>query len=327
MISTTITEMIWTSDKKRRAFASAERDRQILAEVTDMAGKTGKGRLFLRELRKIVCVVLAAAMYGFSIRNFLRSAGLLAGGFTGVSLLSQQVLLKFCGIALPLSVIYIPLNAFPALISFKFIGRRFTVYSLIMIVLSSSFADIMPDLHMTDDILLCSVFGGIINGTAIAICLLNNATSGGTDFISIFISEHYGKDAWNYIFAGNIVVLALSGMLFNWTSAMYSIILQFCSTMIIQLLYRRYQKQTLLIITEKPDEVYTVIRDCTNHDGTLFRGTGLYKGVERRMIYSVVSSDEIRRVIALIKTTDPGAFINVIKSEEVRGNFYRRPNN
>jgi len=291
-----------------------------------MSETNGKGRAFLREIRKIVCVILAAAMYGFSIRNFLRGAGLLAGGFTGVSLLSQQVLLKFCGVSLPLSIIYIPLNAFPALISFRFIGKKFTLYSLIMIVLSSTFADMMPDMHLTDDILLCAVFGGIVNGTAIAICLLNNATSGGTDFISIFISEHYGKDAWNYIFAGNVVVLALSGMLSGWTSAMYSIILQFCSTMLIQMLYRRYQKQTLLIITEKPDEVYTVIRDCTNHDGTLFKGTGLYLGAERNMIYSVVSSDEIRRVIAKIKTTDPGAFINVIKSEEIRGNFYRRPN-
>ena len=284
-------------------------------------------KIILREIRKIICIIFAAAVYGFSLANFLRGAGLLAGGFTGVSLLSQKVLLKFCDIYVPLSLIYIPLNSVPALISFKFIGKRFTIYSLIMIVLSSTFADIMPYFHLTDDILLCSVFGGIVNGAAIAICLLNHATSGGTDFISIFISEHYGKDAWNYIFAGNVVVLALSGLLFNWTSAMYSIILQFCSTMIIQLLYRRYQKQTMFIITEKPDEVYTVIREYTHHDGTLFKGTGLYKGKERKMIYSVVSSDEIRRVVSKIKEEDPGAFINIMKSEEVMGNFYRRPNN
>lgn len=284
------------------------------------------GKVILREIRKIVCIIVAAVMYGFSISNFLHGAGLLAGGFTGVSLLGQQVLLKFADISIPLSVIYIPLNAVPALISFKFIGKRFTIYSLIMIVLSSTFADIIPNLHLTDDILLCAVFGGIINGVAIAICLLNNATSGGTDFISIFISEHYGKDAWDYILAGNIVVLLFSGLLFDWTGAMYSIILQFASTTVIQLLYRRYQKQTLFIITGKPEEVYSVIKECTNHDGTLFKGVGLYKGKERNMIYSVVSSDEIRRVISKIKKCDPKCFINVMKSEEVMGNFYRRPN-
>lgn len=286
-----------------------------------------KANSIMREVWHIVCIIFAAAIYGFSINNFLHGSGLLSGGFTGISLLGQNALKSFCGVDLPLSAIYIPLNAVPAILAFRYIGKRFTIYSLIMIILSSTFADLIPNFHLTNDILLCAVFGGIINGTAIAICLLSNATSGGADFISIFISEKYGKDAWNYIFAGNVVVLAVSGMLFGWRGAMYSIILQFCSTMIIQMLYKRYQKQTMLIITEKPQKVYEVIKENTNHDGTLFKGVGLYKGKERNMIYSVVSSDEIRRVVALIKNIDPGAFINIVKSEEVRGNFYRRPNN
>ncbi len=279
-----------------------------------------------REIWHIICIIVAAGVYGFSISNFIHPAGLLAGGFTGVSLLSKEILLKTTGTDVALSLIYIPLNAVPALISFKFIGKRFTIYSLLMIVLSSVFADIIPNLNVTNDILLCSLCGGIFGGTAIGICLLSNATSGGTDFISIFISERYGKDAWNYIFAGNCVVLALSGLLFGWTGAMYSIILQFVSKLIIQIIYKRYQKETLFIITEKPDEVYAVIKNNTNHDGTLFKGTGLYMGAERKMIYSVISSDEIRRVVSKIKKEDPKAFINVMKSEEVMGNFYRRPN-
>ena len=283
--------------------------------------------LIMKEARRIICVVFAAVIYGFSINNFLHGSGLLAGGFTGISLLGQQMLLRFTGISVPLSLINIPLNAVPAIISFKYIGKRFTIYSLIMIVLSSTFADIIPNFHLTNDIFLCALFGGIINGTAIAICLMNNATSGGADFISIFISERYGKDAWDFIFAGNVIVLVCSGLMFGWRGAMYSIILQYCSTMVIQMLYKRYQKQTMLIITEEPDKVYEVIKECTNHDGTLFKGVGLYKGKERNMLYSVVSSDEIRRVVAKIKTADPSAFINIVKSEEVMGNFYRRPNN
>ncbi len=279
-----------------------------------------------KETFHIVCVLIAAAMYGFSINNFLHSAGLLSGGFTGVSLLFQNSMLKFFGIDIPFSLIYIPLNLIPAIISFIFIGKRFTVYSMIMIVMTSVFADVIPNMNLTNDILLCAVFGGIVNGTAIALCLLNNATSGGTDFISIFISERYGRDAWNYIFAGNVVVLTCSALLFGWTGAMYSIILQFTSTSVIQMLYKRYQKQTLFIITDKPEEIYEVIRECTNHDGTLFKGIGLYKNAERNMVYSVVSSDEIRRVISKIKSVDPAAFVNVMKSEEIMGNFYRRPN-
>lgn len=280
-----------------------------------------------KEAWHILCIIFAASIYGFSINNFLHGSGLLSGGFTGISLLGQHALKQFAGIDLPLSAIYIPLNAVPAILAFKFIGKRFTIYSLIMIILSSTFADLIPNFHLTNDILLCAVFGGIINGTAIAVCLLNNATSGGADFISIFISEKYGKDAWNYIFAGNVVVLVCSGILFGWRGAMYSIILQFCSTMIIQMLYKRYQKQTMFIITDKPQKIYEVIKKCTNHDGTLFKGVGFFKGKERNMVYSVISSDEIRMVVAKIKHADPGAFINIVKSEEVMGNFYHRPNN
>lgn len=279
-----------------------------------------------KETFKIICLLFASAIYAFSINNFLHSSELLAGGFAGLTLLIQQIFTTFFKISIPFSFIYIPLNAIPAIISFKFIGKKFTVYSVIVIIASSVFTDIIPVFNLTDDILLCAVFGGIVNGISISICLLSNATSGGTDFISIFISERYGKDAWSYIFAGNVVILVCSGLLFGWTSAMYSIILQFATTMVIQMLYKRYQKQTLFIITDKPQEVYEVIKNCTNHDGTLFKGIGLYQGKERNMIYSVISSDEIHRVVSKIKSIDNKAFINITKSEEVLGRFYRRPN-
>ena len=275
---------------------------------------------FGRECFKIVSIIFAALLYAFNVNNFLHAAGLLAGGFTGLTLLVQQIFSRFLGMEVPFSVIYIPLNAIPALISFKFIGKRFTVYSLVFILMSSVLTDIVPSFHLTDDILLCAIFGGILNGTAISICLLSNATSGGTDFISIFIS-----DAWSYIFAGNVVILLYSGVVFGWKGAMYSIILQYVSTAVIQMMYKHYQKQTLLIVTENPQEVYEVIKNCTNHDGTLFKGIGLYKGKERNMIYSVVSSDEINHVLSEIRKVDQAAFINVMKSQMVHGHFYYRP--
>lgn len=285
-----------------------------------MVKKVGK------EIFRILCILFAAAVYSFSVTNFFKPAGLLAGGFTGLSLLIQNIFSAFLNINIPFTLIYIPLNLVPAIISFKFIAKRFTIYSMIVIVATSVFTDIIPNFHLTDDILLCAVFGGIICGTSISICLLSKATTGGTDFISIFISERYGKDAWGYIFMGNVVILVCSGLLFSWTSAMYSIILQFASTTVIQSLYRHYQKQTMFIITEKPDEVYEIIKNCTNHDGTLFKGVGLYGGKEKNMIYSVVSSDEIRMVISKIRKIDSKAFINVTKSEEVQGRFYQEPN-
>lgn len=177
----------------------------------------------------------------------------------------------------------------------------------------------------TDDILLLSVFGGILNGFATSLCLNVGTTTGGTDFISIFFAHEKGIDAWNYILIGNVIMLVIAGALFGWSSALYSIIFQFCSTQVIQVLYKRYKKETLFIISEKSDEVYHAIREMTNHDATLFKGIGCYEGKEKTLIYSVINSEAKRELLPLIRSIDEHAFINVVKTEELDGRFHDIP--
>ena len=159
--------------------------------------------------------------------------------------------------------------------------------------------------------LLISVFGGILNGLAVVVTLLAGASGGGMDFISIFMSERKGKDAWNLILLTNSLILLTAGCIFGFEKALYSIIFQYCNTQIIKLFYKRYQKHTLLIITDKTQEIYEQIRIVTHHDATLFLGTGCYEGAERKMLYSVVE-------------IDPKAFINSLKTEELSGRFYKQ---
>ena len=123
----------------------------------------------------------------------------------------------------------------------------------------------------------------------------------------------------------NVCILLVAGALFGWTKAMYSIIFQFTSTQVLHGLYRRYQKETLFVITEWPDEVYQAIRDTTNHDATLFKGIGLYLYKPRKMVYSVVSREEARKVVAAIRQVDPKAFINAVSTDQVTGRFYQKP--
>ncbi len=280
----------------------------------------------LEEARRFSLIVLAACIMALNIKSFIRAGNLIPGGFNGVTLLIQQIGVKFWNINIPFTAVNLLLNAIPVFISFKFIGKKFTGYSCLMIVLSGILTDILPGYPVTNDTLLVCVFGGIINAFSISLCLFANATSGGTDFIAIFFSEKYGIDTWNYIFAANVIVLLIAGWLFDWNEALYSIIFQFTSTQVLHFLYKRYQKQTLFIITENPQRVYEEIRDITNHDATLFKGTGCYRNHECNMLYSVVGSDEIRKVVTKIKEVDDKAFINIMKTEQITGRFYKRPN-
>ncbi len=256
-----------------------------------------------------------------NLNTFVYTAGLLPGGFTGISLLIQEVFAKYLHIKIPFALFYWGLNIVPALICFRYVGKRFTLLSLWAIIASGLFTDLIPGLKVTDEVMLCTIFGGIVNGIAISLCLLAGATSGGTDFISIYVSEKTGRSIWNHIFIFNVVILAVFGLLFGWSRALYSIIFQFVSTQILNTLYRRYQKSTILIITEKPDELVQIIREVTGHDATLFTGKGCYQGAERRMLYTVVSSDEEDKLLRSIKKADPAAFVNILQTKMLRGNF------
>lgn len=280
----------------------------------------------LDDIKRAALIVAAALLMAMNIKSFVRAGDLLPGGFNGLTLLIQQITRHFWSIDLSYSLINFSLNAVPVFISFKYIGKKFTGYSCLMIVLTGIFTDIFSGFQVTNDVLLVAVFGGILNACAIYLCLYAHATSGGTDFIAIFFSEKFGIDTWNYIFFGNCVILAIAGYLFDWNEALYSIIFQYTSTQVLHLLYKRYQKQTLLIITSKPDEIYEEIREQTNHDATLFKGIGCYKKKECNMLYSVVGKDEIKSITKKIRQIDPGAFINAMNTQQVTGRFYQRPN-
>jgi len=90
-------------------------------------------------------------------------------------------------------------------------------------------------------------------------------------------------------------------------------------------MFKRYQKDTLLIITSQPQAVYGTIRKLTNHDATMIKGVGCFEGSERNILYSVVGREEVDKVIAAIKEIDEKAFINVINTEQINGQFYKSP--
>lgn len=288
--------------------------------------KNSSGNVYGQHAKRAILVILASILMAVNLKSFVRTGGLIPGGFNGLTRLIQEVSVLLWNIEPPFSVVNFILNAIPVVISFKFIGKKFTMYSCLMILLSGILTDIVPGFVLTTDPLLVAVFGGLLNAISISICLFAGATSGGTDFIAIFVSEKFGMDAWNYIFIGNVVILGVAGYLFGWEKALYSIIFQFTSTQVLNSMYRRYQKQTMLIITDKPQEIYESIRDITNHDATLIKGIGCYQKKECNILYSVVGRDEVRKVLNCVRSTDPAAFVNMLRTESLWGRFYQRPN-
>jgi uncharacterized membrane-anchored protein YitT (DUF2179 family) len=275
--------------------------------------------------KRIIVICIAALIMALNIKTFVRAGGLYPGGATGLTILIQRLAEQFLGLSLPYTLINLLLNAVPIYIGFKFIGKKFTLYSCLMIVLTSVLTDIIPAHVITYNTLLISIFGGMINGFVISLCLSMDATTGGTDFISIYLSEKTGMDSWNLVLGINIVILSAAGIAFGWDKALYSIIFQYASTQVLHEMYKRYQKETVFIVTNRPKEICDAISEVSHHGATILRGEGSFEHTERSLVYSVVSREEGKTVLSTVKKADPDAFVNVIRTEELSGRFYQRP--
>ncbi|MBQ6414912.1 MAG: YitT family protein [Butyrivibrio sp.] len=274
---------------------------------------------------RLVVVLLAAMLMAINIQTFINGGGLIPGGAQGLTIVIQRAVLKYLGLEIAYSPINICLNAIPVYIGFRYIGKKFTLFSMIMVLANGIFVDIIPIHTVTHDPLLVAVFGGILNAVAITMCLEVDATSGGTDFISIFLSQRKGIDAFPIILAGNVIILTIAGAMFGWEKALYSMIFQYVSTQTLHVLYRTYQQRTLFIITDMPDKVCSMIYSTCSHGATLIDGEGSFAHKNKKIVYSIVSASDTRKLIPKIKEIDPNAFINSIRTEEVMGNFYMRP--
>ncbi|WP_026657047.1 YitT family protein [Butyrivibrio sp. AC2005] len=280
---------------------------------------------FRRGSIRLIVVLLAAFLMALNINTFVDAGGLYPGGAQGLTIIIQRIAQKYFALKIPYTPINVILNIIPIYIGFRYIGKKFTIYSMIMVLTNGFFVDLIPAHVITHDPLLISVFGGIFAGVSLSICLMADATSGGTDFISIFLSQRKGIDAFPIILAGNCIILTVAGILFGWDKALYSIIFQYVSTQVLHVMYRTYQQQTLFIITDKPAEVCDIIYRVSNHGATLMHGEGSFEHNNKMVVYSVVSASDTRKLIPAIKEIDENAFINSIRTDRVKGNFYLKP--
>ena len=278
-----------------------------------------------KDFKMLFFVVLSAFIYACGFNIFVKSGNLFPGGFAGISRLLLAILSDFCHINISFSVIYMTLNVITSIVVFKKIGKKFMIFSIMHYFLVSLFTTILPSVMITEDILLISVFGGLINGFAISIALRNNASSGGSDFIAIYFSIRFNVSTWNYVLCMNAVVLVLAGLLFGWEKALYSIIFQFVSTQVVNTMHNRYKSSQLDIITNMPDEICNAVFHTCRHGITKIRCTGGFTNKEHWLLIMAVNQYQLKNVVDSIKRVDPHAFITLHNVDRVIGNYYQKP--
>ena len=278
-----------------------------------------------KDIRVLIAVIISALVYATAMKAFVESGNLFPGGFAGLSRMFSQSLSQFAHIEIPFSIFYLLLNIPPTLLVFRYVGWRFTVFSVLQYSLTSLFTELLPSFPITNDMLLIAVFGGIVGGFGISIALRANASSGGTDFLAIYASTKFNTPTWSYVMGFNAVMLIVAGVLFGWEKALYSIIYQFCSTQVVSALHTRYKLNSLFIITDKPEEVCDAAFRYCRHGITKLWGEGAFSHTPRCLLFMTVNTYQVHGLIDAIRKADPKVFINVSKTERIIGNYYQKP--
>lgn len=287
--------------------------------------KTIKENKDIRNLFTLFCVLISGFLQAAVIRVFMEPLNLLSSGFTGLAILIERITSSFFGFTFSTSLGMLILNIPVALLCSRSISKRFVFFSMIQVFTVSLCLKAMHFNPLFDDQLLNIIFGGFIYGISALIALKGNASTGGTDFIALYISNRLGRSIWSQVFIFNATLLIIFGIMFGFQYAGYSILFQFISTKTIDSFYHRYERMTMQITTSKPDEVIDAYMKQFRHGMTRLNGTGGYSKKPVSMLITVVSSYEVEDIARFIRQVDSKVIINTFKTENFYGNFYLKP--
>ncbi len=269
-------------------------------------------------------VMVSAFLQAYAMNTFLEPVQLLPSGFTGIASLLSRIA-GAAGIHFSTSLGMVVLNIPVAIFCYRHIGKRFVIFSMVQVMLSSILLQVLKSEPLFDDVLLNICFGGFLYGLAISIALKGNASTAGMDFIALYVSNRIGKSIWQYVFVFNCVLLCLFGMLFGWEHAGYSILFQFIATKTIDNFYHRFKRVTLQVTTQKPKELVKEYISFCKHGISVMEGYGGYSGKKMGLLHTVVSTYEVQDIIFHLKQVDPSVIINVMPTETFVGSFYQKP--
>ena len=208
-----------------------------------------------KESKRLIFGLIGAVIMAVNIKTFVRAGGLYPGGFNGVTLLIQTICDRFFDITVPFSPISLALNAIPAIISFKAIGKRFTEVTSILVVATSFITDMVPAIPITEDILLICIFGGLINGVAITIALLGGASTGGTDILAKILNKYSTINLGISLLIVDLVVVICGALTFGLDKGFYSLLAVIMSGLVVDRVIINIEKRRKEKSDKKADEL------------------------------------------------------------------------
>lgn len=271
-----------------------------------------------RRIFETFLVLFGNFLYAFGIGMFILPGGLITGGTTGIALFMNQVA------GIPVSAFVFGVNSLLFLLGFAVFGRKFAANTLISTISYPIALEIVQRIAdvgiLTDDLFLCTVFGGICIGAAMGIVIRAGASSGGMDIPPLVLNHYFKIPVSRSIYVFDMLILLLQATRSTGEQILYGILLVIIySTVIDKCLMMGTAKMQLKVVSDKIEEIRSAIITDIDRGVTMLKSDTGYMGQHTQMLLTVVSMRELTKTEKVIHEVDENAFVIINRVSEVSG--------
>lgn len=275
-------------------------------------------------------IVLGAFILASGFVLFINPYKIVPGGVYGLGIVVHHLVP-----AIPVGMFGLVLNIPLTLLGIKVLGSKFGFKTVLGMILTTIFMDSLTyfigendPLGLQNDLLLSSVFGGIVIGFGLGLIFKAKATSGGSDILAMIGSQFSKISVGQFLIIIDSIIVLTGLLVFkDWKIPLYSWIVIFITGKVIDITLDgiSYEK-ALIIVSDKHDIIKDRILKSLERGGTYLNGEGMYSGKKKRIIFTVVTRREVSVLTAMISQIDPKAFLTVMDTSEILGEGFKSLN-
>lgn len=274
----------------------------------------------LNYIKNYIIIIIGSIIFAAGLEFFLIPNKILDGGVIGISMIFQHYL------NIPLGTFIVLFNIPFLYLGYKQIGKGFTISSIFGIIILSIMTLIFhpfPPL-VTDPFLAC-IFGGIILGIGVGLVIRNGGTLDGSEMFSIFVTKNLPISVGEMVLSINIVIFIISGFIFSWESALYSMISYFIAAKVMDIVIEGLNdSKSIMIITKEYENISHDIQTKLGRGVTLLHAEGGYSGEDTKVIYCVITRIEESLLKNIVVSNDKNAFLSIGNIAEVSGGNFKK---
>ncbi|MBA5729505.1 YitT family protein [Aerococcaceae bacterium INB8] len=280
----------------------------------------------LNILSQFFIILFSALCFAVSLNMFLIPGDIYSGGVTGISQLITYSLKQFTpfGNIIQTGTLNFLLNIPLLILSYMKLGRRFTILTVVVVAIMTGFTLIIPVQQVSANPLLNGIVAGALNGLGGGLTIKFGMSAGGIDIIALVINRLVQINVGSLSLLINSVVIVGAGILYSWEFALYTLISMYVTSRVVNSIHTNEQRLTAFIVTDKEDEVVKSIYDRIHRGITILDGRGGYSKKTRNTLMIVINRYELYDLEMAIGEADIHAFVNIIQSTRVNGNYLNR---